>query len=149
MHRVLVLLVLTLGLPLAAAATPIDFASDTLTYTPAKEIVTLTGNVSVKQGATTLNSGQLTINMAKGKPTRMVATGGATFTRTGADALTATGSTATYVPGDDALTLSGNVTLTRAGNTLRGENLTYDLKSGNAKLTGGGNRVHGTFTPQE
>ena len=132
-------------LPLAALAEPIHFDADTVTYTPRADRVVLAGAVHVVQGVTTLDSQKLTLDLAKGTPTRMLAEGNVVFVRTGSDALTARGDTATYVPASDALTLTGNVTLTRAGNTLKGTNLTYDLKTGNAKLTGGNGRVSGQF----
>ncbi|PIZ31842.1 MAG: lipopolysaccharide transport periplasmic protein LptA [Alphaproteobacteria bacterium CG_4_10_14_0_8_um_filter_53_9] len=131
--------------PFIALAEPIHFDADAVTYTPREDRVVLTGSVHVVQGATTLDSQRLTLDIAQGKPTRMLAEGRVLFTRTGTDALEARGDTATYIPGNETLTLTGNVTLTRAGNTLKGSNLTYDLNTGNAKLTGGNGRVSGQF----
>ena len=148
MMKRLILALCALVVPQAMAQS-IDFSADDVSYTPRKEIVDLKGNVKVTRGNTTLTSGLLTIHMSQGEPTEMVATGNATFTRTGSEALTAKGDKAVYAPTENKLTLTGNVVLTRQGNTLKGENLVYDLTTGNAQLTGGRNRVSGSFTPPQ
>lgn len=140
----LVLLTGASALAHAAPAQPVDITADKLAVDHPGGQAVFSGNVQVVQGAVTLTADTLTATYSSGID-NLVASGNVKVTRSqGAAAETATGRRATYKPATEVLTMEGGVTLVRGGNTLRGQTLTYNLKTGQINL-GGGGRVTGSF----
>ena len=136
------------GLPLAAAQAesrePIDISAARLDVDQKTGTATFSGGVTVVQGTATLTGSKLVAEYGKELET-LTATGNVRLTRTvGNGKEVATGAVAVYKPGTEVLTMSGGVTLIRGGNTLSGSTLTYNLRSGQISL-GGGGRVSGRF----
>lgn len=145
LHLLAVLSVALFAAPAQAQSKdPIDISAAKLTVDQKTGTATFSGGVTVVQGATTLTGNQLVARYGKELET-LTATGNVRLVRTGgSQPETATGATAVYKPGTEVLTMSGGVTLTRGGNTLSGNTLTYNLRSGQINL-GGGGRVSGRF----
>ncbi len=127
----------------AQSRQPIDISAAKLVVEQKTGTATFSGGVTVVQGTTTLTGNQLVATYGKDLET-LTATGNVRLTRNGSQPEIATGSTAVYKPATEVLTMTGGVTLTRGGNTLSGQTLTYNLRSGQINL-GGGGRVSGRF----
>ncbi len=164
-------LALLVAAPLAAQTAhnsnaPIDFGADNIELQDKANRAVLSGNVSVKQAAMTLNAARMTVSytgqVVGGNPqvSRLDASGGVTVRRPDQ---TARSQFAIYDLNRRVITMLGAVTLTQGGNTVNGGRLTINLDTGRAVIdgssvrgssgaTGGttsaspGGRVTGTFS---
>lgn len=147
-------------LPGAASKEPINITADKLDYFDKEQKAIYTGNVIVVQGDTRLNASVLTIFFDR-KPgaTGAAATpGGANsglrrmegkgpITITSKDQV-GTGDALVYDKPTNKFNLIGNVALSQGENVTRGDQLAYDLSTGQAVVSSKG-RVHTLIVPGE
>jgi lipopolysaccharide export system protein LptA len=145
-------------LPGAASKEPINVAADKLDYFDKEQKAIYTGNVIVIQGDTRLNASVLTIFFDR-KPNATgaaAAPGGANsglrrmegkgpITITSKDQV-GTGDALVYDKPTNKFNLIGNVALSQGENVTRGDQLTYDLSTGQAVVSSKG-RVHTLIVP--
>jgi lipopolysaccharide export system protein LptA len=123
------------------SAAPIDFGADHIELQDRADRVVLSGNVSVKQAAMTLNAGRMTVaytgQVVGGNPqvSRLDAAGGVTVRRPNQ---TARSQYAIYDLNRRLITMLGAVTLTQGTNTVNGGRLTINLDTGRAVIDGSG-----------
>jgi lipopolysaccharide export system protein LptA len=168
MRRLLLLLVASLALPVAAAAVaqepvsalkghnsdaPIDLTADRLEVQERADRAMFSGNVTVKQDELTLDTSRLTVAYSSSggvQIKRLDASGGVTVR---SPSETARGTFGIYDLDRKLITLLGDVVLQREGSSISGQRLVIDLDTGRAIIDGGpagvgqsGGRVTGHFT---
>jgi len=134
----------------ATSEEPIQIEADRLEVHDAEKYAIYKGNVNVRQGETLLKTAALRVYYASEAG---AAQGGASIDRIEAEGgvivktkdQTATGETAVFRMATQVVTLSGNVVLTQGENILKGDRLSVDLKTKQAKIEGG--RVQTILTP--
>jgi lipopolysaccharide export system protein LptA len=129
---------------------PIDITSERMEVYQDLQKTIFTGDVKVIRGAATLKAQKIDIfyggkENIGGDIEKVVAHHNVIIVD---GENTATGQKAVYIPHAENLLLSGDVVMTRGTNVLKGESLTYNLKTGNMKLNNekGDGRVKATFT---
>ena len=124
---------------------PIDVAADRIEVRDADNQAVFSGNVSIKQGAMTLDAATVKVfyKRAAGDPeiSRIDAQGAVKLTT---PSETATARNAIYDVTARQITLIGDVVLTRGTSLLRGQRLAIDLTSGRSTLDGAGTGATGT-----
>lgn len=122
---------------------PIEIESDKLEVKEAENKAVFTGNVSVTQGPTVLQSGVMTVFYAKDGGS--AATGSSNIERlevdgsvyVKSDKQVATGDSGVFDMKTEVLVLSGKeVVLSEGNNVLRGCKLTVQMKTGRAQVDG-------------
>jgi lipopolysaccharide export system protein LptA len=114
----------------------------------------LTGNVLITQGSLRISAEAATISRAKGDVVRVVFEGKPAQLQQENDngaLMKAQGNRIDYDVSAESVVLSGAVAVDQAGDTLRGERITYDLKSGRLKAAGDGSddgRIRMTIQPR-
>lgn len=129
---------------------PIQIEADRLEVRDQEKLAVYQGNVRVLQGETLLKTAELRVfyagQAAGGAPgssvERIEASGGVVVKSA---EQTATGDRAVFEMATDIITLSGNVVLTEKDNVVRGERLTVNLKTKEARIEGG--RVQTILSP--
>ncbi len=154
-------------LPGAGSREPINISADKLDYFDKEQKAIYTGNVVAVQGDTRLNASVLTIFFDR-KPTAAgapAAPSSATAGPGGANsglrrmegkgpiAITSkdqigTGDALVYDKPQNKFMLIGNVALSQGENVTRGDQLTYDLSTGQAVVSSKG-RVHTLIVPED
>lgn len=141
------LVALTFAAPLAAQtninlggisadpSAPVEVAADNLTVDQDTGTATFTGNVQIGQGDLRLSAGRVEVVYGSdtGEIARLQASGGVTFV-TATEAAEA--QSADYDIAGGTLTLTGDVLLTQGASAISAEQMTVNLESGNAQLTG-------------
>jgi len=144
-------------LPGGNSKQPISIQSESLDYFDKDQKLIYTGNVVAIQGESKLKCSVLTIFL----PPKTAGQGGAAPASTSQvqhmDAVgpvtlvskdqVGTGDHGVYDKVSDTVVLSGNVTLSQGPNVTKGDKLVYNLKSGQAKVTGA--HVISMFQPSE
>ncbi len=151
---------------------PVEITSDQLEVYRKEDKAIFSGNVLAKQGNVNLRSEEMTIyykaNKAKGKkaddgskPTNSISkveTKGKIFLSTPKE--TAQGDKGVYDVDKKVVTILGNVTLTSGKSIVRGEEMVYNLATGQSKMISSGQgetvpgqagkkqRVRGVFVPE-
>jgi lipopolysaccharide export system protein LptA len=114
----------------------------------------LTGNVAITQGTLRIDADAATISRAKGDVVRVVFEGKPARMQQENDngaQMKAQGNRIDYDVDAESVVLSGNVAVDQAGDSMRGERITYDLKSGRLKAAGDGSgdgRIRMTIQPR-
>lgn len=129
----------------AAADSPVLWGAETVTYRT--DGVTLEGNAEATQGDNRLRAGRLNlVTSGDGALTRIEASGDIYYVT---PTETMRGDRAVYTPADDTVVITGDVILTQGENVMTGARLTYNVRSGTARMEGGGQagRVQGVFYP--
>ena len=114
----------------------------------------LTGNVAITQGTLRIDADPATISRAKGEVVRVVFEGKPARMQQENDngaQMKAQGNRIDYDVGAESVVLSGNVAVDQAGDSMRGERITYDLKSGRLRAAGDGSgdgRIRMTIQPR-
>ncbi len=157
-------------LPGSSSKEPVSIDADKLVYLDKEQRAIYSGNVIVIQGATKFTCSEMTLTLAKTEPpggAKSASAAGASAPQPGVGATqvshmdcagpvsivsktqVATGDKATYDKPNHKFWLTGHVALTDGGNVTKGDQLTYDLESGQAVVSKGGanGRVHGLFSP--
>ncbi len=141
-------------LPGGNAKQPINIEAAKLDYYDKEQKLIYTGNVFAAQGESKLKCSTLVIYLPpkvegqSGTPSstsqvqRMEAAGPVTMISK--DQI-GTGNAGVYDKASDTVVLTGNVTLSQGPNVTLGDKLVYDLKTGQAKVTGA--RVRSLFQP--
>ena len=142
-------------LPGANSNKPISIEAGKLDYFDKEQKLVYTGDVVATQGDATLKASVLTILLApkaagssaggapsSGQVQRMLATGPVTIIQRDQ---VGTGENGVYDKVANKVVLTGNVRLSRGSDITEGDKLVYDLKSGQAAVSGG--RVRSMFTP--
>ena len=155
-------------LPGAASREPINISADKLDYFDKEQKAIYTGNVVAVQGDTRLNASVLTIFFDRkpgATPGAPAAPSSATAGPGGANsglrrmegkgpiAITSkdqigTGDALVYDKPQNKFMLIGNVALSQGENVTRGDQLTYDLSTGQAVVSSKG-RVHTLIVPED
>ncbi len=136
---------------------PVKIEADQLEVFDNEKMAVFSGNVTVKQGKTTMQTAQLKVHYTgegdaqKGdqRVSKLEATGKVVVK---ADGQTATGDWAVFEMASQQVTLGGDVVLSQGKNVLRGTQLIVNLETGQSKLvseapTGSSGRVQGLFIP--
>jgi len=145
--RILFLMALACAAPVAAQTNinlggisadpnaPVEVAADNLTVDQDTGTATFTGNVKIGQGDLRLSAGRVEVvyGADTGEIARLMASGGVTFA-TATEAAEA--STADYDIAGGTLTLNGNVLLTQGASAIAAEQMTVNLTTGNAQMSG-------------
>jgi lipopolysaccharide export system protein LptA len=142
-------------LPGGNSKQPISIQSESLDYFDKEQKLVYSGNVVAAQGESKLKCSVLTIFLppktgAQGAPTatgqvqHMDAAGPVTLV---SKDQVGTGDHGVYDKPSDTVVLSGNVTLSQGPNVTKGDKLVYNLKTGQAKVTGA--HVVSMFQPAE
>lgn len=129
---------------------PIQFESDALEVLDQKDMAIFTGNVVARQKDTALRCKKLTVFYAPdtGEGDRKVKSMEAeedVLVTSGEE--TATGDHGVFDTINQFITLTGNVVLTQGKNVIRGQKLTIDVNTGQAKVSGT-NRVQMLIAPK-
>lgn len=126
---------------------PIEIAADSLEVKEADKIAVFRGGVVAGQGTMRLTANELEVNYAGGETgqIRRLQARGEVFISNQAE--TASGAYADYDVAGGAIRMTGGVTLTQGDNVVKGETLSIDLNTGQARVDGGGGRVKSVFTP--
>ncbi len=110
------------------------------------------GNVVVVQGDMKLRANSVRVTTVKGEAEKVIATGNVVVDSPAAG--TATGENGVYEVGPRTVVLNGNVVLKKGKDVMRGAQLTVNLATGQAKLSGGvksqtspGGRVQSVLHP--
>jgi lipopolysaccharide export system protein LptA len=159
--RILAVL-LAVALPLAALAQgtqvsfgglkqdptlPVQVTADQLKVSQSDGTAVFSGNVVVGQGQMRLGAAEVRVEYAKGdagakgKVSRMVASGGVTFSSGGEAAQS---KEAVYDVDKGRIVMTGDVILTQAQNAMSGQRLDIDLTTGTGQMEG---RVQTVFHP--
>lgn len=126
---------------------PVEVAADQLKVSQTDGSAVFSGHVIVGQGQIRLAADQVRVEYdkgtagAKGRISRMVATGNVIFTSQGE---AAQGREAVYSIDDGNVVMTGDVILTQGQNAMSGQRLDIDLKSGTGQMEG---RVQTVFHP--
>lgn len=145
--RILFLMAMACAAPVAAQtninlggisadpSAPVEVAADNLTVDQDTGTATFTGNVKIGQGDLRLSAGRVEVvyGADTGEIARLMASGGVTFA-TATEAAEA--QTADYDIAGGTLTLNGNVLLTQGGSAIAAEQMTVNLTTGNAQMSG-------------
>ena len=130
---------------------PIQIESDRLEIRDSEQIAIYSGNVRVQQGATTLKTTELRVHYtgeasggAPGSAVERIEAGSPVLVQSGDQ--TATGDRAVLEMARDMITMSGNVVLSQGENVVRGQQLTINLKTKQARMEGG--RIQTVITPR-
>ena len=141
-------------LPGCHAKQPINIEAAKLDYYDKEQKLIYTGNVLAAQGESKLKCSTLVIYLppkvegqsaapsSTSQVQRMEAAGPVTMVSK--DQI-GTGNAGVYDKASDTVVLTGNVTLSQGPNVTLGDKLVYDLKTGQAKVTG--TRVRSLFQP--
>lgn len=141
-------------LPGGNSKQPINIEAAKLDYFDKEQKLIYTGNVLAVQGESKLKCSVLVIYLPpkgegqSGTPSsssqvqRMEAAGPVTMV---SKDQVGTGNSGVYDKASDTVVLSGNVTLSQGPNVTLGDKLVYELKTGQAKVTGA--RVRSMFQP--
>lgn len=133
------------GLTFATDPTaPVDIAAGRVDWHADDGRAAFTQGASFQQGPMKMTAARMNLQMtADGTPETLTAIGDVvliSFAADGREMRRATAAKAVYRPQDESLAMNGQVTLDEKGERpglLRGENLTIDMRSGRAELTGG------------
>jgi lipopolysaccharide export system protein LptA len=111
----------------------------------------LTGNVKITQGSLEVGADRATIQRSNGEIAQVVLTGApATLKQVNdnGEPMNARAAKIVYTLDSDLVVLTGGVVIEQVRGNMRGESVTYDLKTG--RLNGGGNggRVKMTILPK-
>lgn len=152
---------LLLASPLAADAResdrqqPIDVSADDIDATLADDSVArLSGNVVITQGTMRIESGSAEITRAGGEMVRLLLEGTPASMRQEHDDGTPMSARASRIDYDvkaETVVLTGSVAVDQGGDSMRGERVTYDLKSGRLNAAGSGSedgRIRMTIQPR-
>lgn len=145
--RILFLMAMACAAPVAAQtninlggisadpSAPVEVAADNLTVDQDTGTATFTGNVKIGQGDLRLSAGRVEVvyGADTGEIARLMASGGVTFA-TATEAAEA--QTADYDIAGGTLTLNGNVLLTQGASAIAAEQMTVNLTTGNAQMSG-------------
>jgi lipopolysaccharide export system protein LptA len=155
------LLALVLMLPLAAAAResdrqqPIDVAARDIDATMSDDSVTrLTGDVLITQGTLRIEAGSAEMTRVGGDFQRMLLEGAPASLKQEHDDGTSMSARAARIDYDvkaETIVLTGSVVIDQAGDSMRGERVTYDMKSGRLNAAGEGSgdgRIRMTIQPR-
>lgn len=124
---------------------PVMVDANNWTYTPTG--TRLTGDVEVLQGQNRLRAGTVETAGADGAITRIEASGDVYYVT---PTQTIRASRAVYTLSNATIVASGDVILTQGQNVITGAELTYNVDTGEARLSGGsGGRVQGVFYPSQ
>lgn len=129
-----------------AADAPVMWGADTVTYR--SDGVTLEGRAELLQGDNRMRANRLSLTTdAGGDLTRIEAAGDIYYVTPNE---TMRGDAAVYDPSNDTVVITGDVILTQGENVMTGGRLTYNLRTEQAQMAGGGanGRVQGVFYPQ-
>ncbi len=142
-------------LPGANSKQPINIEATKLDYFDKEQKLIYTGNVLAVQGESKLKCSTLVIYLPPkggegqaGAPSstsqvqRMEAAGPVTMV---SKDQVGTGNSGVYDKSSDTVVLTGNVTLSQGPNVTLGDKLVYELKTGQARVTG--SRVRSMFQP--
>ncbi len=123
--------------PIAWGAWDIEYRSD--------GTVTLTRDVELTQGQNRFRADRVSGLNLNGEDSRLEAVGNVYFVT---PTQTIRGDRATYNTATDTIVMTGDVILTEGENVMTGANLTYNVRTETARLSGGqGGRVRGVFHP--
>lgn len=130
---------------------PIQIEADRLEIRDSEQLAVYTGNVRVQQGATSLKTPELRVHYSgeaaggvPGSAVERIEAGSPVLVES--EGQTATGDHAVLEMARDIVVMTGNVVLTQGDNVLRGERLTVNLKTKQARMQGG--RVQTVITPR-
>lgn len=131
-----------------SSALPIDLEADEGTYDQLAGLAVYSGNVKIKQGASTIWAEKLTIILKNNAAERLEAEGNnntpVRFEYQGnKQPINGKGDKVVYLVPKKTVTLSGNAEVTQGSDVIKGNQLTYDL----AKEVIDGSRVKMTFLP--
>lgn len=135
--------------PASATTRPADgavtFGSDDVEYRP--DGLSLIGRAEFYQGQDRLRADRVDFyQAANGDMVRAEARGNVYYVT---PEQTLRGDRATYTAADNTLVLTGDVILTQGENVVTGGRVTYNTRTGVARMEGGrGGRVQGVFHPQ-
>lgn len=171
MLRILALAVTLIATPVFAqdfltgkadASKPIDIQADSLEVLQQDKQAIFKGKVEAKQGNVRLKADEMRVYYkensnaaAGGNSVSKIDVVGNVFLATPQE--TVQGSKGVYNVDQSLITLNGDVVITRDKNVLKGKDLTYNLKTGQSNLQGGGGtigadgkkeRVRGYFVPE-
>ena len=114
----------------------------------------LSGNVAITQGTLKIQADAATLSRKAGEVVRVVFEGRPAQLQQENDdgaLMRAQGNRIDYDVSAESVVLTGNVTVDQAGDSMRGERITYDLKSGRLKASGegaGDGRIRMTIQPR-
>lgn len=119
----------------ADSGAPVEVAADNLTVDQSSGTAVFTGNVLIGQGDLRLSAGtvQVIYSEATGDIARLVASDGVTFV-TATEAAEA--QSAIYDLATGVMTLKGSVLLTQGASALSAENMTVNVNTGSAQMSG-------------
>lgn len=110
--------------------------------------LTLVGNAELLQGQNRLRADRVA-GLNQTGDSRLEAAGNVYFVT---PEQTIRGDRAVYTTGNDTIVVTGDVILTQGQNVLTGSRLTYNTRTGSARVEGAptaaGNRVQGVFYPE-
>lgn len=134
----------------SSSGAPIEIEADQLDVDDNEGLALYKGNVNLRQGEAHLKTAELRVFYDNkggdgGQNIQRIVAAGQVVLRSGDR--TVSGDTAVVEMNKDTVTLTGNVVLVEGPNVLRGERLTVDLKTKQAKVDGGRNRVQTILTP--
>lgn len=134
----------------SSSGEPIEIEADQLDVDDNEGLALYKGNVNLRQGEAHLKTAELRVfydnkNSDGGQSIQRIVAAGQVVLRSGDR--TVSGDTAVVEMAQDTVTLTGNVVLVEGPNVLRGDRLTVDLKTKQAKVDGGRNRVQTILTP--
>ena len=129
---------------------PIQIESDNLEVLDKQSVAIFTGNVKAQQGPTVMQAGSMKVfytGSAAGQGgIKRIEIGGKVYVKSGENV--ATGNTAVVNMESETITLPGDVVLTQPnGNIAKGDVLTVNMKTNQAKL-GGKKRVQMLLQPK-
>lgn len=122
---------------------PVEVTADQLAVNNADGSAVFSGNVQVVQGDMTLTAAEVEVKYGsvEGEIDQLLASGGVSVTNLG-DAASADG--AVYTIDSGVIVMTGNVVLTQGPSSMKGQQLTINLKDGSGIMEG---RVTTTFVP--
>lgn len=113
---------------------------------------TFTGDVLIVQGTLNIRAAKAVVHRAGGDPSRAVLTGSPAVLRQELDdgtPMTARASTIDYNVKTEVVVLTGNVSVEQPRGNMSGQNLVYNLKTGQVDSGGTGGRVKVRFQPRQ
>ncbi len=133
------------SVPAPAASDAVSFGSDDAEYRP--DGISLIGRAEFYQGQTRLRADRVDLYRdSSGDMVRAEARGNVYYVT---PEQTLRGNQAVYTVANDTLVLTGDVILTQGESVLTGARVTYNTRTGVARMDGGGSgRVQGVFVPQ-
>jgi lipopolysaccharide export system protein LptA len=134
------------SVPGASSRAPIMWGADLLEVEG--NTLTLVGNAELLQGQNRLRADRIA-GLNQTGDSRLEAAGNVYFVT---PEQTIRGDRAVYTTGNDTIVVTGDVILTQGQNVLTGSRLTYNTRTGSARVEGAptaaGNRVQGVFYPE-